>query len=149
MLNYGPSQDPLANNGGCFTLKIFHDVCQIMNIHKSYTTKYQPLANCQVGRFKRTVKSIVRAYLADHPRDQNQYIDELTFANNCKPHAPTMVAPSELKPLRPPPTICLRTQSTLRRSPENHIQAERSGSRIRSTAPKNAERNKWPLQTEI
>ena len=117
MFNYGPPKDLLSDNGGCFTAKFFQDVCQILNVHNSFTTTYHAQANGQVERYNRTIKAAIRSYLADHPKDWDLYSSALTFAYNCQPHSSTALAPFELVLSRPPPPLAIRAQPAPARTP--------------------------------
>ena len=107
VLNYGPPKNLLADNGKCFTSKLFQEVCRILNIHNLFTTTYHPQANGQVERFNRTIKAVIRSYLSDHPEDWDLYTGALTYAYNCQPHSSTALAPFELVLSRPPPPLAL------------------------------------------
>ena len=136
VFNFGPPIDLLADNGKCFTAKFFQDVCQILNIHNSFTTTYHPQANGQVERFNRTIKTAIRAYLADHPPDWDLYTDALTYAYNCQPHTSTAIAPFELVLSRPPPSLALRTQPIIGRNPTKQKRNGWTGSKKPSTERK-------------
>lgn len=42
VFNYGPSQEVIADVGGCFTSKFLSDICKIMTIKNNFTTTYCP-----------------------------------------------------------------------------------------------------------
>ena len=111
VFNYGPPKELLADNGGCFTAKFFQSVCKILNVHNQFTTTYHPQTNGQTERFNRTIKAMIRSYLADHPRDWDLYTGALTFAYNCQPHSTTALAPFELVLSRPPPPLAIEQPS--------------------------------------
>ncbi len=117
VFNYGPPKDLIADNGGCFTAKFFQSVCKILNVHNSFTTTYHPQTNGQTERFNRTIKAMIRSYLADHPRDWDLYTGALTFAYNCQPHSTTALAPFELVLSRTPPPLALEPQPSIERTP--------------------------------
>ena len=68
-------------------------------------------------RFNRTIKSAIRSYLTDHPKDWDLYTGALTFAYNCQPHSSTALAPFELILSRPPPPLALKSQPRIGRGP--------------------------------
>ena len=96
VFNYGPPVDLLADNAKYFSSKFFQSVCNILNVHNSFTTTYHPQANGQVERFNRTLETAIKAYLDDHPRDWDLYTGALTYSYTCQPHSSTAVAPFEL-----------------------------------------------------
>ena len=107
VFNYGPPEDLIADNGGCFTSKYFQDVCRIMNVHNSFTTTYHPQTNGQVERYNRTILAALRTYVADHPRDWDLYTDALKYAYNCLPHTSTSSPPFDLVLSKPPGPIAI------------------------------------------
>lgn len=40
VFNYGPSKKPRADNGGCFTAKVFRTLCKMLNVQNSVTKTY-------------------------------------------------------------------------------------------------------------
>lgn len=52
VLNYGPLDIPIADNGGWFTSKFFQEVYRIMYINNKYTTTHHPK---QMGRYTNTI----------------------------------------------------------------------------------------------
>ncbi len=106
-LTYGPPKDLLSDNGSAFNSKFFASVCTILNVRNKFTTTYHPQTNGQVERYNRTLKSMLKSYLDDHPVDWDLYARTLTFAYNCQPHTSTAVAPFELILSRPPPPLAI------------------------------------------
>ena len=98
-------------------MKFFQSMCQILNVHNSFTTTYHPKTNGQTERFNRTIKAMIRSYLADHPRDWDLYTGALTFAYNWQPHSSTALAPFELVLSKTPPPLALEKQPSVRRTP--------------------------------
>ena len=86
-------------------------------MHNSFTTTYHPQTNGQTERFNRTIKAMIRSYLADHPGDWDLYTGALTFAYNCQPHSSTALAPFELVLSRKPPPLALEKQPSIHRTP--------------------------------
>ena len=107
VFNYGPPEELISDNGGCFTAKYFQDVCKLLNVKNSYTKTYHPQTNGQVERYNRTVLAALRTYVADHPRDWDLYTDALAYAYNCQPHTSTSMAPFELVLSKAPGPLAL------------------------------------------
>ncbi len=89
---------------------------QIVGSKLPTTTTYHPQTNGQMDRFNRKIRSAIRAYLADHPRDWDLYTDALMVAGNTQVHSTTGHRPFYLVLSRPQKT-CQRKQSPKRISP--------------------------------
>lgn len=96
VFNYGPPEELIDGNGGCFKSKFFQDVCRKMSIQNSLNTTNQRQSNGQVERYNQTILEALRTYVSDHSRDWNLYTDDLTYAYTCQLHTSTIVAPFEL-----------------------------------------------------
>lgn len=59
----------LIENGLQFTSNLFGEVCQELTVNQKTTTKYHALANRQVERFKLTMISLLRHYVAEIQED--------------------------------------------------------------------------------
>ena len=116
VLNYGPPTEFISDNGGCFTSKVFLDVCIILSINNNFTTTYYSQANGQVERYNRTILAALPTYMADHTKDWDFYTDALTYAltnaYNFLPHTSTDVAPFNLVLYKPPGPLVLKLMPT-------------------------------------
>lgn len=136
MFSYWPTQALDADNGGCFTWKCFQNICQIMNIPNSYTTMYHHRANGKVEQFNRTIKAMIRAYLADHPTDCNLCMDTLTLPTTAN-HIPLQHWPCSTSIFQGHHLQYLFTRSqNLEEARQRPSTKGGPGSRKRSTAPK-------------
>ena len=80
VFSYGPPKELLSDNAQYFSSKFFQSVCKILNVENQFTTTYHPQANGQVERYNRTLKSVIKSYLDDHPLDWDFYKPTLTYA---------------------------------------------------------------------
>lgn len=106
--NYCPPEKRVVENAGCFMSKFFQNVCRIMKIENTYSTKYHTETNWNVERSNRTIFPTLHAYVAGYHRDWDLYVDALKFAYNCQPRKFTCVAPFQRLLSKPPEPITIK-----------------------------------------
>ncbi len=104
---YGAQRTLLTDDGKQLTAKVFQHVCQILGISNVFRTTYQPQSNGQSERYNRTVQSVLRKYVADHPVDWDLQAESVTFAYNTQQHASARFAPFDLVAARPQTPIAV------------------------------------------
>lgn len=112
LFNYGPSEQLVANNGGCFTSSYFQKVCCILSTKHDHTTAYHPQTNRKVERYSRTIQASLGTYLAGHPRNRDIFTSALTYMYNCQPHISKTLAPFELVISKSPGSLALKSIQT-------------------------------------
>jgi hypothetical protein len=60
---YGTSLQIFTDSGSNCKIKLFSSVCDLLQIHKNWTTAYRPSANGQVVRYNRTLMNAVRYFV--------------------------------------------------------------------------------------
>lgn len=71
------------------------------------------------------ILAALRRYVADHPRVWNVYTDAFTYAYNCQPYTPTIVALFELVLFKPTRSIALKLMP-LKQEPKGDSKQNRS-----------------------
>jgi dUTPase len=54
-----------SDQGRNFESRVMKEICQLLRIHKTRTTAYHPAGNGQVERLNRTLKEVLKCWLAD------------------------------------------------------------------------------------
>ncbi len=124
---YGPPVSLLSDSGKQFTAKFFQHVCLILGVENLLTTSYHPQCNGQVERFNRTILDALRHYVADHPHDWDLFSDPVAFAYNTQVHRVTKFSPFELVLSRPPNSLAIQAQPTIKLLHGKRPNSRRSG----------------------
>ncbi len=69
-----------TDRGSNFESKLFANVCQLLEIHKTRTIPYRPSANGQVERFNRTLMDAVRCFVGKHQRTWDKVLPQIAGA---------------------------------------------------------------------
>jgi len=93
---YDPPDGLLSDGGPQFTSHFWGQVCNLLSIEPKVTSPSHPQTSGQTERFNRTMHTILKHYVADHPRSWDQLLGALTLSYNSRPHRSTGVAPLEL-----------------------------------------------------
>eukprot|EP00171_Calliarthron_tuberculosum_P009412 IDg9412t1 len=102
---YGVPKSVLTDNGKQLKAKFLLKGHCTLGARARFTTTYQPNANAQTERFNRTILASTRRYTADHPKDWDQYSEDLTYAYNTKSNTSTGHLPFKLAFSRMPPKL--------------------------------------------
>ena len=58
-----------SNQGRQLESILFTELCQLLGIHKTHTTQYNPQSDGMVERFNRTLTAMLSAFLYEHHND--------------------------------------------------------------------------------
>ncbi|XP_075779243.1 uncharacterized protein LOC142827525 [Pelodiscus sinensis] len=86
----------LTDQGTNVTSKLITELCRLLNIHSLRTSVYHPQTDGLVERFNRTLKSMLRKFVDDDPRQWDRWLPALLFAVREVPQASTGFSPFEL-----------------------------------------------------
>ena len=92
----GIPKEILSDQGINFMSELITQLCAKLHVNKLHTSPYHPIANGLVERFNGTLKSMLRKYVRDDPRDWDRYIPYLLFAYKEIPQQCTGFSPFEL-----------------------------------------------------
>lgn len=102
VFKYGAPVTLLSDNESQFVARFFQQVCRILQVNNIFTTAYHPQTNGQVERFNRSLCSMLRCYVDDHPTDWCVYAPALCYAYNMSVHRSTNTTPFDLVLSRAP-----------------------------------------------
>lgn len=85
-----------TDQGRNFESRLFKSVCDILQIHKSRTTPYQPSSNGQVERFNRTLMDTVRCFVDKSQNNWDEHLPQLASAIRSSVNRHTGFTPNKL-----------------------------------------------------
>ena len=71
-----------TDQGRQFESQLLHEVCKLLNIHKTRTTPYHPQSDGLVERLNRTLLSMLSTCTHDHPFDWEHHLRKVCMAYN-------------------------------------------------------------------
>ena len=83
-----------TDRGSQFESRLFQEVCNILQIHKTRTTPYFPQSDGLVERYNATLEAMLAKCVADHQRDWDQYLQLAMWAYRSAQHQTTGQSPS-------------------------------------------------------
>ena len=86
----------LTDQGTAFLSKTMKQVYSLLGIRGIRTTPYHPQTDGLVERYNRTLKSMLKKFVADNGKDWDQWLPYLLFAYREVPQASTGFSPFEL-----------------------------------------------------
>ena len=95
----------LPDNGPQFTEKFLLETYRVFGIQKLLTNAYHPENNGQAERYNRTILSVLRKFVGEHPQSWDRYTDFLSYAYNTQVHETKGNSTFELVVSRPPPSV--------------------------------------------
>ena len=78
-----------SDQGRQFELKLFQEMCQLLNIEKTRTTPYHPESDGMVERFNRTLTAMLSAYVNENHRNWDEQIPYVLMAYRSVEHETT------------------------------------------------------------
>ena len=118
-LEYGLPEKLITDNGSNFRSRLVEELCRLLRISRLFTTPYHPQFDGLCERYNRTLAAMLRAFVADHQRDWDQYLPYVMHAYRAAPQESTRETPFFLmffRPCRAPLDIMLA--ETDRRPPQ-------------------------------
>ena len=93
---YGIPAQMLSDQGSNFMAQLMTELLPRLGIKKLETSCYHPQANGLVERFHSTLKSMLRKFVKEEPKDWDRYLPYMLFAYREVPEASTGFSPFEL-----------------------------------------------------
>ena len=69
-----------TDQGRNFDGKLFHAVCELLQVTKTRTTPYRPCSNGQVERYNRTLLQLMRCFLKGNQTFWDEHLQQLAGA---------------------------------------------------------------------
>ncbi len=85
-----------SDRGTEFTAAMHRCLCDLLRIHKTYSTAYNPQSNGAVERCNRTLLSMLRNVVSEQQNDWDDYLPAALCAYRSTPHASTGVSPDKM-----------------------------------------------------
>ena len=82
-----------TDQGRQFESQLLHEVCKLLNIHKTRTTPYHPQSDGLVERLNRTLLSMLSTCTHDHPFDWEHHLRKVCMAYNSSVQSSTGYTP--------------------------------------------------------
>ncbi|CAF1061670.1 unnamed protein product [Brachionus calyciflorus] len=92
----------LSDRGKNFQSMLLELIYEKLDIKQLRTTAYHPECDGQSERFIRTLKAMIRGYVAENQQNWDENIEKLTFAYNTAEHSTTGYSPHEMVFGEPP-----------------------------------------------
>lgn len=83
-----------TDQGASFESQLFQEICQILGIKKTRTTKARPQSDGMIERANRTILNMLSAFVSGHQRDWVEYIPLVMMAYRSSVHESTCTTPS-------------------------------------------------------
>ena len=91
---YGAPEHLHSDQGSQFEAAVFQEMCKLLGVRKTRTTPYHPQGNGCVERVNRTLKSSLRAYTGQNPRDWEDHLPLVLLSYRSAQHSSTAYSPS-------------------------------------------------------
>ena len=85
-----------TDQGSSFESKLFQEICQILGIKKTRTTKARPQSDGMIERLNRTILNMLSAFVSEHQRDWDQYVPLVMMAYRSSVHDSINTSPSKM-----------------------------------------------------
>ena len=93
---FGLPKRIISDRGPQFAAKVFQELCSKLGMKSSLSTAYHPQTDGQAERTNQEIEAYLRIYCASHPEDWVEYLPDLEFSHNQRPHAVTKQSPFQL-----------------------------------------------------
>ena len=103
LFKYGSPAALLSDIGSQFVAHFFRRVCNVLQVHKIFTTTYHLQTNRQVKRFNCTLAAMLRCYVEKNNGLWCLYAPALCYEYNMSVHGTTGTTPFDLVLNRPLP----------------------------------------------
>ena len=94
--HYGALLQILTDQGGQFQSQLFAEMCQLLNIDKTRTSRYHPQTDGLVERFNRTLTSMPSYFVNYHQRDWDDHVPMVRMAYCSTSQETTNISPSRM-----------------------------------------------------
>ncbi len=76
-----------SDRGTEFTVAMHRCLCDLLRIHKTYSTAYNPQSNGAVERCNHTLLSMLRTVVSEQQNDWDDHLPAALYAYRSTPHA--------------------------------------------------------------
>ncbi|MCG8078714.1 MAG: DDE-type integrase/transposase/recombinase [Candidatus Thiodiazotropha taylori] len=83
-----------TDQGSTFESRLFQEICQVLGIKKTRTTKARPQSDGMIERANRTILNMLSAFVSEHQRDWDEYVPLVMMAYRSSVHESTSTSPS-------------------------------------------------------
>ena len=88
-LRFSVPEQQHTDQGRQFESQLLHEICKLLNIHKTRTTPYHPQSDGLVERLNRTLLSMLSTCTHDHPFNWEQQLRKVCMAYNSSVQSST------------------------------------------------------------
>ena len=85
-----------TDQGASFESNLFQEICQILGIKKTRTTKARPQSDGMIERMNRTIVNMLSAFVSEHQRDWDQYVPLVMMAYRSSVYESINTSPSKM-----------------------------------------------------
>ena len=89
---YGVPLELHSDQGTQFESKLFHEICELLGIHKTRTTPFRPQSD---GQSKRNIRTLIKmiAMMVDKQEEWDEHQPFIAMAYRANPHGSTGFSP--------------------------------------------------------
>jgi len=73
----------LTNNSGEFRCELLYELCRLMGVAKSFTSRYQPSTNGLCERSHQTINAMMAKSISEDQRDWTDHLKQIAFCFNA------------------------------------------------------------------
>ena len=96
MNNFGIPLQIHGDQEKCFESKLYQEMCSRLGIDKTKTTSMRHQTNVTVGRFNRTLVSMLTMYCNNNKDNWDVYLPQVMKAYRASFHASTKISPKKM-----------------------------------------------------
>ena len=78
-----------TDQGASFESQLFQEMCQVLGIKKTRTTKARPQSDGMIERANRTILNMLSAFVSEHQKDWDEYVPLVMMAYRSSVHQST------------------------------------------------------------
>ena len=78
-----------TDQGASFESQLFQEMCQVLGIKKTRTTKARPQSDGMIERANRTILNMLSAFVSEHQKDWDEYVPLVMMAYRSSVHEST------------------------------------------------------------
>jgi len=93
---FGIPEQLHSDMGAQFESKLIHEICKLLQIHKTHTTPYHPQSDGLVERLNRTIQSMLATIVDESGGEWEEHLSKVCFAYNTSKQSSTGFTPFQL-----------------------------------------------------
>ena len=90
---HGIPDQIITDQGTNLQAELLNEIYDMLDIHKTRTSPYNPRADGQSEKFVQTIKQMISAYVEENHKNWDEKLDALSFAYNTSTHGSTKYSP--------------------------------------------------------